>query len=68
MKIEEIEVTIGADGKIRLHTLGFSGETCLEATEEIENLLGNQILQRELTSEAYDQPALKTAEKVKIRR
>lgn len=68
MKIEEIEVTIGADGKIRLHTFGFTGEACLDATTDLEKLLGEQVLQRELTSEVYDQAEQKTAEKVKIRR
>lgn len=68
MKIEEIEVTISADGKIRLHTFGFTGDTCLDATKDIEKLLGNQIQQREFTSEVYDQSEHKTSEKVKIRR
>ena len=70
MKIEEIEVTISADGKIRLHTFGFTGDTCLDVTKDIEKLLGNQIQQREFTSEVevYDQSEHKTSEKVKIRR
>lgn len=67
MNLEQIEVIIGTDGKIRLETSGFSGDNCLAATEEIEKLLGNQILQRERTAEAYDQISGKTAEKVKIR-
>lgn len=67
MKIEEIEVTIGADGKIRFHTSGFSGDSCLEATSEIEKLLGNHLLQRERTAESYDTTAGNTAESIKIR-
>ena len=67
MKIEEIEVTISADGKVHLHTFGFSGDACLDATEEIEKLLGNQVLQRERTSETYDQTAVNTVEKIKNR-
>jgi len=66
MNIEEIEITIRADGKIQLHTSGFSGDACLEATEEIEKLLGNQILQRERTGETYSTNSLKSAEKIKI--
>ena len=68
MKLEQIEVIIGPDGKIRLETSGISGDECLTATKEIETLLGNQILQRERTSESYDQLSVKTAEKVKIHR
>lgn len=68
MKVEQIEITIGSDGKVRLQTTGFSGEDCLEATREIEELLGNQILKREETSEFYQQSPVKTSEKVKIHR
>ena len=67
MKIEEIEVTIGIDGKIHLRTSGFSGDACLKATEEVEALLGNQVLKRERTAETYDQTSIPTAERVKIR-
>lgn len=68
MKVEQIEITIGSDGKVRLQTTGFSGEECLEATREIEKLLGNQILKREETSDIYQQSTVKTSEKVKIHR
>ena len=68
MKIEQIEVTIGTDGKVRLQTSGFSGDACLEATEDIEALLGGRIIQRERTAETYEQAPVRTAEKVKIRR
>ena len=68
MKIEQIEVTIGTDGKVRLQTSGFSGDACLSATEEIEALLGNKIVMRERTAETYDSAAIRTAEKVNIHR
>ena len=68
MKIEQIEVTIGPDGKVRVQTSGFAGETCLAATEEIEALLGNQIILREKTAEAYQAENVRITEKVKIRR
>ena len=67
MKIEEIEVTIGTDGKIQLHTSGFSGDACLDATEEIEALLGNQLVERERTAETYDRLSVTSAEKIKTR-
>ena len=68
MKVEQIEIIIGSDGKVRLQTSGFTGNYCLEATKEIERLLGNQILNREETGEIFQQTPVKTAEKVKIHR
>ena len=66
MKLEQIEVIIDTNGKVKLRTSGFSGDESLAATEELENLLGNQLLQRERTAESYEQTAGKTAEKLKI--
>ena len=68
MEIEQIEVTIGTDGKIRMQTLGFKGSSCLTAVEEVEKLLGNLIVSKEMTAEAYEQAEFRTAEKLKIRR
>lgn len=68
MKIEEIEITIGADGKVRLETSGFSGEACLAETKELEALLGNLITERQTKAEFFDRPAGNTAEQVKIHR
>ena len=68
MNIEQIEVTIGTDGKIRLQTSGFSGDACLEATEAVEALLGNQVVSRERTAETYDPLQVRHTEKVNIRR
>lgn len=68
MKIEQIEIIIGCDGKVQLQTSGFSGNDCLEATKEIERLLGNQILNREQTGEFFQQTPVNTIEKVKIHR
>ena len=68
MKVEQIEIIIGSDGKVQLQTSGFSGNDCLEATKETERLLGNQLLTREETGEIFQQTPVKTAEKVKIHR
>ena len=68
MKIEQIEVTIGADGKVRMQTSGFSGDACLEATKDIEAVLGNQVICRERTAETYEQNSVLIMEKIKIRR
>ena len=66
MKIEEIEITIGADGKLQLHSFGFTGDTCIEATKDLEALLGNRLVSRERTAETWDKPSNKTAEKINI--
>ena len=68
MNLEQIEVIIETNGKIRLETSGFSGNSCLEATRELESLLGNMAVEREMTAEAYASPQGRTAERVKIRR
>lgn len=67
MKLEQIEVIIDANGKVKLQTSGYSGDDCLAATRELEALLGSQVLQRERTAESYDHAGGKTAEKLKIR-
>ncbi len=68
MEIEQIEVTIGTDGKIKIQTLGFKGESCLAATEEVEKLLGNLVVSKDLTAEAYDKPQILSAERMRIHR
>lgn len=67
MKIEEIEIIIGEDGKVRLQTSGFSGDSCMEATEELEALLGSGVIQRERTAEAWEKTPVQTSGKVNIR-
>jgi hypothetical protein len=67
MKLEQIDVTIGTDGKIHLQTSGFSGSVCLEATKELEELLGNQVIDRNMTADYYDSVVNQTADKLKIR-
>lgn len=67
MKLEQIEVTIGKDGKVRLRTSGFSGDLCLEATEDLERLLGGNVLEREPTAEAYDAVRVKASVRVRTR-
>ena len=67
MRLEQVDITIGTDGKIHIETSGFSGSSCLDATEDLEALLGNLILEREQTAEASERTAGQTAEKIKIR-
>jgi hypothetical protein len=54
MEVEEIEITIGKNGQVKLHVRGMKGKKCLTLTEELEKALGNNILERQLTAEALD--------------
>ena len=67
MNLEQIEVTIGTDGKVKLHASGFSGEACLEATEALEALLGGKVTEREATAEAYDTLRVKNPARTQVR-
>ena len=53
MSLQEVEVAISPSGEVQVTTRGFSGSGCTLATAELERLLGNQVLQRELTQEYY---------------
>jgi hypothetical protein len=67
MDIQEIEVLIGKNGQVTLHVSGVQGDACLALTEELEQSLGNLILNRQMTSEAATIPEAKPAN-VKQRR
>ncbi len=49
---QEIEVTIGPDGRVTLRPRGAQGPACLELTRELEAALG-EVESRELTAEYY---------------
>lgn len=55
MNIEEIEITINTKGQVELHLRGIHGDRCLLVTKELEAVLGNEILIREMLAEYYDQ-------------
>ena len=54
MDVEEIEITIGKNGQVKLHVRGMKGKKCLVLTEELEKALGNEILDRQFTPEALE--------------
>ena len=56
MDVQEIEVTIDNDGHVMLHVRGVQGDSCLELTKELEKVLGGNVLSREMTPEALDEP------------
>ncbi len=49
--IQEVQVTIGADGTVEVHVTGAKGDTCLELTKRMEQYLGGRVTERELTAE-----------------
>ena len=52
MELQEIEVTIAPDGTTRIEVRGVQGAGCLDLTESLENALGGEVVERELTPEA----------------
>jgi hypothetical protein len=59
----ELEVTIGADGVVRIVTHGLKGQACLVETRGLEDALG-QVKTREKTREFYqDEPQARTGVK-----
>ena len=54
MQIQEIEVVVHPDGKVKLHVRGAPGAQCLDLTADLEKALGGQVLAREHTPE-FDQ-------------
>jgi hypothetical protein len=55
MELQEIEVTIGKDGKVEIQVRGVKGLKCLELTKELEEALGGKILARIMTPEAAEE-------------
>ena len=52
MDVQEIEITIGKDGKVELKVRGVKGTECLLITQDLEKALGGEILLRQMTPEA----------------
>ena len=53
MEVQEIEVTIGKDGKVEIEVHGVKGMSCLDLTKALEEALGGEIESREMKSDAY---------------
>jgi hypothetical protein len=62
--MEKINIIITADGTVDLQLAGFEGGKCKEATKALENLLGNEIIDRTLTSEFYLTEEISQEEKI----
>lgn len=53
-EVQEIEVVIDAAGNVNLLVRGVKGQGCLELTDELEQLLGGQVLERQNTDELHE--------------
>lgn len=62
--MENINITIGKDGAVDLQLAGFEGGKCLEVTKILESLLGNEIVERNMTSEYYTTENVQVEEKL----
>ena len=52
MDLQEIDVFIDKDGKVRIEVRGVKGKACLDITQALEAALGGQVEKREMTPEA----------------
>ena len=55
MRKQDIEITIAPDGKVSFTIKGVKGAACLDETRFLEQALGGEVLEREKTSEFYEQ-------------
>jgi Protein of unknown function (DUF2997) len=54
MELQEIDVFIENDGQVRIEVRGVKGTSCLEITAALEQALGGQITEREMTGESFE--------------
>jgi len=52
MELQEIDVFIEKDGQVKIEVRGVKGTSCLDLTKDLEAVLGNQKVHREMTPEA----------------
>ncbi len=53
MPHREFDITIGPNGNVEVHVIGYKGKSCLEAIKIFERVVGEMKSQRE-TSEFYE--------------
>ncbi|MBI3097681.1 MAG: DUF2997 domain-containing protein [Planctomycetes bacterium] len=56
-EIQEVDVFIGRDGRVRVEIRGVKGPACTEITKEMTELLGGRVVDHQRTDE-YDQSPL----------
>ncbi|MDJ0572101.1 MAG: DUF2997 domain-containing protein [Pleurocapsa sp. MO_192.B19] len=52
MELQEIDVFIEKDGQVKIEVRGVKGMSCLDLTKDLEAVLGDQTVIREMTPEA----------------
>lgn len=55
MRKQDIEIVIAPDGKVSFTVKGVKGASCLDETQFLEEALGGEVLDRQKTSEYYEQ-------------
>jgi len=54
MEMQEIDVLIDKDGQVKIEVRGVKGMSCLDLTKQLEEALGGQVADRQLTAEAHE--------------
>ena len=54
MDVQEIEVIIEKNGQVRVEVRGVKGPACLDLTRSVEQALGGEVLDRQMTPEALE--------------
>lgn len=52
MELQEIDVFVDKDGQVKIEVRGIEGLSCLDLTKELEAVLGENVISREMTAEA----------------
>ncbi|WP_342596728.1 DUF2997 domain-containing protein [Cyanobacterium aponinum UTEX 3222] len=52
MDLQEIDIFIDDNGEVKLEIRGVKGQKCLDLTQDLEAILGDEIISREMTPEA----------------
>ena len=55
MRKQDIEITISPTGEVTFQVKGIKGGSCVAETQFLEAALGNAVVERERTSEYYEQ-------------
>ena len=68
MDHEELEIEIGANGKVTVRTIGIKGTRCLDIAEAVARIVGREE-SRQLTEEYYENDLqIQTHVEQKVRR
>ena len=55
MRKQDIEITISPTGEVTFQVKGIKGASCVAETAFLEEALGNAVVERERTTEYYEQ-------------